>query len=368
MLSIELSQIKSIEAEVLKHADYISLSQGALRVGGIPEEIKLYLREVLRTDKTDYYQSAWGIMPLREKIAETLGVSHKHVLVSHGCMGALSTLLTTLVEKGEEVILPEPTYPAYKNIVRVVRGKPVFVSCKKSDFDWELQIDAIKAARTDKTRAVLFSNPCNPTGEVIGVEKLQELIRWCETHGIYLIVDESYDDYIFDETFCSVTSFVPHSEFVIRTGSYSKSLSMSGWRVGFMVVPETLSCMMGITQDALLNCPNVIAQYAALFALDYPAFRHKFRDIVQKNRDFTVDAMRDTFAFKTPAAGFYLFFKTDEDDSFELCQRLLHEAKVGVIPGRAFGPSSTSFLRVCFARKPDVLAEGLDRIKRFFHV
>jgi len=377
MQKIGLSQIKMIEAKVKSSDEYISLSQGALRVGGVPHEIKKHLREVLRTDKTDYYQSAWGIMPLREAIAKHLSSNHSvllsssNILVSHGCMGAISTLLFTLLENGDEVLLPEPTYPAYGNIVSVAGGKSVFVSCMKDE--WRLNLDALEAARTSRTKIILFSNPCNPSGVIISKETLELLIIWCEKHGIYLIADEAYDDFIFDEPFHSMTSYVPQSYFVIRVGSYSKSLSMSGWRIGFMVVPEHLSSCTGITQDAILNCPNVIAQYAVLYALEHPEFSKKFHRVVKKNRDAAITQLqplvkKGIFSFQKPPAGFYLFLRTQESDSFDLCMSILHDAKVGLIPGRAFGPSGTPFVRLCYARTGEVLQEGIGRIRKFFNV
>ena len=417
MLQIDLSPIKEIEAKVQNEQSRgilppISLSQGALRLGGVPVEIKEHLKKVLDTDKTDYYQSAWGILPLREKIATHLSKKHnteilyKNVLVTHGCMGALSTLLLTLLDDGDEVIIPEPTYPAYKNIVLVSRGVPVFVSSVKggtfvegdnvrdrSFFDnkdcWKLDFEKIKAARTEKTKILLFSNPCNPTGFITQKKQLEEMADWCEKHKIYLIVDESYDGYIFEKELFSATSLIGGGlgkkkyEYVIRTGSYSKSLSMSGWRVGYMVVPELLSCKMGITQDAVLNCPNVITQHAVLYALDNPEYTKKFNMIVKKNRDISCEMLKKLvdsgkISFQKPDAGFYLFFKIEKDflksvggalgqknNTFDLCFDILNKTKVGLIPGMAFGKTGDPFLRLCYARTEDVLCEGIERIVNF---
>lgn len=376
MLHVELSSIKAIEAEVQSGEGYISLSQGALRVGGIPQEIKNHLQEVLYTDKTDYYQSAWGILPLRDKIAETLSaknnisLSWKNIIVTHGCIGAISTLLLLLLDEGDEVILPEPTYPAYKHVIPVARGKAVFVPCDSET--WDLNFAKIKSAKTNKTKIVMFSNPCNPTGKLYSKEVITELVMWCEANGIYLVVDECYDEYVFDDkTIFSATQFVPTSKFIIRTGSYSKSLSMSGWRIGFMVVPEHLSIQIGTVQDALLNCPNVIAQHAVLYALDHPRFIKNFRDIVEKNRDLAEEMLhplvdREIISFQRPQAGLYIFVKTNELDSYDLCFDILRKAKVGLIPGRAFGLSGVAHLRLCFARTPEVLSEGITRLTDYF--
>ena len=369
MQKVELSEIKKIESVVQSDESYISLSQGALKVGGVPIEIKRALQKVLETDKTDYYESAWGILELREKLALYLSklnktdISHKNILISHGCMGAISAIFLELLHDCDEIILPEPTYPAYKHVVKFTGGKSVY---SKS-----LDIEELESLRTKNTKMLVFSNPCNPTGEIVLREKLEELARWCEKHEIYLLVDESYDDYIFDEKFYSATSLVNKSEFVIRTGSFSKSLSMSGWRIGFMVVPQSLSYRMGVAQDALLNCPNVIAQHAVLFALDNPEYSKSFSKIVRKRRDLAIELLqplvdKKLISFQEPRGGFYLFLKTNESDSFDLCMSILREAKVGLIPGRAFGPSGAPYMRLCYARKEEILREGISRIIKFY--
>jgi aspartate/methionine/tyrosine aminotransferase len=374
MKEIGFSEIKRIEAKVNSDESYISLSQGALKVGGIPIEIKNHLRSVLQTDKTDYYQSAWGILPLRQKIAlylckvHGISLSYKNVLVSHGCMGAISTLLFLLLDRGDEVLLPEPTYPAYKNIVSVAGGNFRFVCLgEKTSID----VEFLEKSVTKKTKAIIISNPCNPTGNFVLKDDLRSIVDWCEKNKKYLIVDEAYDDYIFDDGFCSVTPFVLGNNFIIRTGSFSKSLSMSGWRIGYMVVPESLSVAAGVVQDAILNCPNVIAQHAVLYALDHPEFSKKFHKIVKRGRDLTIEWLdplvkKGIFSFKKPKAGFYIFLKTNEKDSFELCNRILNDAKVGLIPGRAFGPSGAPFLRLCYAREHTILKTGIDRLVKFF--
>jgi len=376
MAEVGLSEIKRIEAKVQSGSDYISLSQGALKVGGVPVEIKRFLQQVLNTDKTDYYQSAWGIMPLREKIASYLStqnnvsLSFKNVLVTHGCMGAISTIVLRLLSTGDEVLLPEPTYPAYRHIINLAGGQEVFVGSLAGGA-WFLDIEKLERARTSKTKMILFSNPSNPTGSIVSKEILEELLAWCEKHRIYLVVDESYDDYIFDGELFSATSMVNKSDLVIRTGSYSKSLSMSGWRAGFMVVPEMLSNSMGVTQDSLLNCPNVIAQYAVLYALDHPEFSSRFHKIVKRSRDDAIRLLeplveKGVLTFDVPPAGFYLFLKTQKSDSFDLCIDILNRARVGMIPGRAFGPSGKPFIRLCYARERDVLFEGIKRLIEYF--
>jgi aspartate/methionine/tyrosine aminotransferase len=376
MENILFSEIKRIESIVQSDKKYISLSQGALKVGGVPTEIKQFSQQILLTDKADYYQSAWGILSLREKLSEILSkknnvdLSYENIVVTHGCAGAISALFLALLERGDEVIIPEPNYLMYTSMAKLVGAKKVFVQ--------SLDLDELESVRTNKTKILVFSNPCNPTGEIVLKEQIEKLARWCEKNKIYLIVDEAYDDYIFTKDFFSSTSLVTQSEYIVRTGSFSKSLSMSGWRVGYAVMPKKLTFSIGATQDTLLNCPNVLAQHAVLYALDHPQYAQKFHDMVRQSRDVAIEALqplveKNIFSFTIPQAGFYLFLQTNvlqtnEQDTSSLCKRILDEAQVGLIPGGAFGPSGKSFIRLCYARKPEVVRDGIMRIKRFFGV
>ena len=381
MLNLQLSGIKKIEAIAQSSPEYISLSQGALRVGGIPQQIKKHLQEILNTDKTDYYQSAWGIADLRKKLSKVLSkekeIPVNQIIVTHGCIGALSTLLFTVLDQGDEIIIPEPTYPAYEKLAHLVRAKPVFVSCKKNLQDanpenqWELNVEKIKQATTTKTKIIIFSNPWNPLGIIVPEKTILELKSWCEEKKIYLVIDEAYKDYAFDENYKSYASLVTDSKYVITTASFSKNMAMSGWRIGYMIVPPELCQRLGTTQDALLNCPNVPAQYAALYALDHPEFTKKFHDIVKSNLQLAEKMLaplveKNIFTYQKSKGSFFLFLKVDFDDATDLCMSILSKAKVALIPGKFFGKSGESFLRLCYARDREVLQEGLERLVKYF--
>jgi aspartate/methionine/tyrosine aminotransferase len=379
MLDLPLSGIKKIEAIAQSSSEYISLSQGALRLGGVPQKIKEHLQEVLKTDKTDYYQSAWGIMPLREKIANSLSVEHstklteKNILITHGCIGALSAFFLTVLNKDDEVIIPEPTYPAYEKLTQVAKGKPVFVSTIQKDKNsfGQVDIENIKKATTPKTKIIVFSNPWNPLGIVVSRKEILDLLDWCEKNKIYLIIDEAYKYYAFDDTYQSCIDLVSKSEFLIVTASFSKNMAMSGWRVGYLVAAEKFIIPVGKVQDAQINCPNVPAQYAALYALDHPEFTQEFCNILEKNLDLTVKMLsplvkEKIFTFQKPAGTFFMFLKTQFDDAEDLCMNILSKEKVALVPGKFFGPSGDPFARLCFARDEDILQEALSRIVKYF--
>lgn len=380
MLEIPLSGIKKIEEIAKSSNEYISLSQGALRIGGIPQKIKDFAQTLLATDKTDYYDSCWGLKVLREKLAHFLAARYmtdvrvNNIIPTHGCIGGLSLLYLSILNPGDEVIVPEPAYPAYDILTQASRAKAVHVSMAKSQTNngemWELDVEKIKAATTDKTKIIIFSNPWNPLGIIVPQETILELVAWCEHKGIFLIVDEAYSDYAFDELLTPIIPLVMKSEWVISANTFSKNFGMSGWRVGFLVVPERLNKALAGMQDALLNCLNNVSQHAAMYALDHQEIVQHFHTLVRYNRDMTMRMLtplvqQGIISVQNPVGGFFAFFKTQEAHATDLCMNIVNNAKVTLVPGSSFGPSGDSFLRLCYARDTELLEEGLNRLVNF---
>ena len=381
MLQIKLSGIKYMESFAHKDPQIISLSQGSLKVGGIPKQIKEYIQQMLNTDKTDYYTNTYGIPLLREKLSATLSkknnvaISPEQILVTHGSSGAISNIFLALLEKGDEVLLPEPTYPSYAKLAQIAQAKPVFVSCLKdsnsSEVNWEIDIEKIKKATTSKTKIITVANPSNPTGIIIPPKILNELVNWCEEKNIYLVCDEVYDDYIFDGEFQSSTKFIKKSSHVIRCGSFSKNFSMSGWRVGYLVAPQKLIPTLSAIQDTLIVCPSVIAQYAALYALDHPELTKTFKEqihnnLILTNKMLTPLVNSGIISYKMPKSSFYLFLKNKVNDSTNLCFEIMQKSKVTIVPGESFGPSGKPFMRICYARERHILEKGLNNLLNYF--
>lgn len=381
MLEIPFSGIKKIEEVAGSSPEYVSLSQGSIKVGGIPSEIKRHIQQLLNTDATDYYQSCWGIKSLRAALTSYINTNYnpsvtiKQVLPTHGCIGGLSLLFLSLLEAGDEVIIPEPAYPAYDILAQTSRCKAVHVSCRKNSeqFGWEINVEAIKKATTAKTKMLIFSNPWNPLGLVVPPRIINELLSWCEERGIYLIIDEAYREYVFEGEFQSGLTLINKSEWLISANSFSKNMAMSGWRAGYLVVSEKLSHALAGMQDALLNCLNNIAQEASLYAITHPEISKPFHDIVKHNRNRAVELLqplknRGIIDFQPPSGGFFVLIKTLLDDASDLALDILYKAKVGVVPGSTFGESAKSCLRVCFARNPEVLEEGMRRLIGYLEI
>jgi len=379
MLELPLSGIKKIEEIAKSSNEYISLSQGAVRLGGIPQQIKAFVQEQLETDKTDYYESCWGIKPLREKIvamaAQRYGANLElnQVIATHGCVGGLSLLFLALVEPGDEIIIPEPSYPAYTLLTQASRSNPVFVSlfADQNDVRGTLDIEKIKKATTNKTKMIMIANPANPLGMVVPLKTLQELLSWCEQKGIYLVIDEAYRDYAFTPEYESVIPLMPHSQWLICASTFSKNMAMSGWRIGYLLVPQKIAKALACMQDATLNCLNNTAQYAALFALEHPELSEQLYRVVLHNRDVTMNMLQplikeNIIQVQKPDGGLFVFMKTDQHDATDLCMSILYKAKVSLVPGASFGSSGAPFLRLCYARDTEILQEGLQRLIKFF--
>jgi aspartate/methionine/tyrosine aminotransferase len=379
MLKLDLPKYKEIESISRRSEGCISFSQGAVRIGGTPRLIKEHIQQKLESDVFDYYQCVGGIQPLREKIAQKLSEKHQivinpeQVIVTHGSIGGITAVCLTLLKEGDEVIIPIPFYPSYRNIVLFSKAIPVFTEgYTKKDNVWKFDLETIKQAVSSKTKMLILSNPSNPSGVTLTKEELLSLKSWCEDRKIYLLSDEVYDNYIYEGDFNSYTPYVNSSDYIIRIGSFSKDYAMSGWRVGYVVSPEVLTSKLIAVQDGTLCCPNVIGQYAALFALEHEYLIQEQISVVKGNRDLAWQLLqpligKGIFSFSKPQVGIFFFMQTPFEDSEQLVMDILHKAKVALVPGSDFGVSkqACSSVRLCFARPEADLREGIQRLLKY---
>ncbi|MFH0898743.1 MAG: pyridoxal phosphate-dependent aminotransferase [bacterium] len=383
MINLAMPDIKRLEVIAQNSKDCISFSQGALRIG-VDQSIKEYVQQILHTDKADYYTEAAGIFKLREKLAQSLSerwncaVGPEHVLISHGATGSLSSLCSTLLDEGDQVLLLEPSYPVYNSILKICKAQPIFApafSMKKNmagQTEWVFDFNCVEQALTDQTKMIIFSNPSNPNGMFLGVQDLMRLKELCEKNRIYLIVDEVYEDFIFEGTFSSVTPWTLNSDFVMRVGSFSKSFAMSGWRIGYIVGSSRLISAITNVQSCTLGCPNALGQYGALYALEHeqdivPGLQEK----VLKSKEiacafFDELQERNLISYVQPKASFYIFFQPLDTDGMSFVMDVLKTVKISMVPGTDFGPGFGNFVRFCFAREPIVVTEGIKRFQKYF--
>ncbi len=321
-----------------------------------------------------HYTAAAGLPPLREAIAgfyaERYGVdvSPSRVIVTPGASGALQLVMGTLVNPGDEVILADPGYPCNRHFVRLAEGRPVNVAVG-SDTAYQLTRRLVQRFASPTTRAVMVASPSNPTGTLVSGEEMGAIYRAATDLDACLVVDEIYHGLVYGEAVQTALS-VADDVFVIN--SFSKYFGMTGWRLGWLVAPETfVGDIDKLAQNIFLAAPTP-AQHAALVAFDpqtvevLEARRHEF----QARRDFLLPALRE-LGFEIPVepqGAFYLYADCSRftDDSFAFALDLLARAGVAVTPGKDFGNNRPErYVRFAYTTAMEKLQEGVERIRGY---
>jgi aspartate aminotransferase len=332
------------------------------------------------------YTPAAGLPALRAAIAEVtskssgLSVAPEQVVVANGGKHALYNIFMALLDPGDEVIVPAPYWVSYPEQIRLACGVPVALSTTK-DTNFQATLEQLEAHRTDRTKALVFVSPSNPTGAVYPADEIAEIGDWAAAHGIWVITDEIYRQLVYgDATFASLPAVAPAAaERTIITDGVAKTYAMTGWRVGWAVAPLEIAKGMGKLQSQVTSNVCNVAQAAALAALTGPQDAvDDMRAAFDRRRRYAVDALSaiDGLAVAVPEGAFYVFPSFEGvlgreiagrrvDTTLELTEVLLEEAKVAVVPGEAFG--SPGYVRLSYALGDDDLAEGIDRIAQLLH-
>lgn len=317
-----------------------------------------------------HYTSSYGIMELREAVSRKLrkenGVdaSAKNILITPSKF-SINLSVMSIVNPGEEIMLPEPYYLSYPDIARL-HGAKVLTSPTKSDYSFDLA--DMRKLVTPRTRMLMLSNPTNPTGRVYTEKEMRELSDFILENDMYLLSDEIYEDLIFEGKPFSPASREEMFGRTVTMGGFSKSYAMTGWRVGYMVADEEIIKASNKMQQQTLTCAPSISQYAALAAIEDRESPRKFREVFRKRRDLAYGLISesDRLSVHKPEGTFYLFVKYDGDmpsDTFS--QKLLKEKLVVVTPGSAFGEQGEFHFRLSFAADDETIREGISRIRQF---
>ncbi|TAF06006.1 MAG: pyridoxal phosphate-dependent aminotransferase [Nostocales cyanobacterium] len=367
------SPIIPVVGELIKNSPgTISLGQGVVHYNPPPETIEL-LPKFLNDSTNNLYKAVEGIPQLLTALTTKLStfngieINDKNcIVVTAGSnMGFMNAILA-ITCPGDEIILNTPYYFNHEMAITMAVCHPVLVG---TDENYQLIPEAIAAAITDKTRAVVTISPNNPTGVVYSEAALQQVNQICRERGIYHISDEAYEYFTYDGVkHISPGAFSGSSEYTISLYSLSKAYGFASWRIGYMVIPQHLLNAVKKVQDTILICPPVISQYAALGALqakeDY--LKDNIKTIAQ-TRQIVIDALNQLqgLCTITPANGaFYFFLKVHTQiDAFELVKRLIQEHQVAVIPGTTFGMKDGCYLRVAYgALQQDTAKAGIERL------
>ncbi len=328
------------------------------------------------------YTPAAGLPDLREAIAaKTLRdsgyeVSPQQVLVTNGGKQAVYQAFATVVDVGDEVLLPAPYWTTYPEAIRLAGGVPVEVFAGE-DQDYLVTVEQLEAARTERTKALLFCSPSNPTGAVYSPEQTAEIGRWALEHGIWVITDEIYEHLLYDDAaFTPVVRAVPElADTTIVLNGVAKTYAMTGWRVGWMISPLDVTKAATNLQSHLSSNVANVSQRAAIAALtgDLSAVE-TMRTAFDRRRRTMVEMLSaiDGVVCPTPKGAFYAYPSVagvlgrtirgvTPTTSAELATLILEQAEVAVVPGEAFGPSG--YVRLSYALGDDDLAEGVGRIQ-----
>ncbi len=324
-------------------------------------------------DGHTHYTLALGLPALREAIADSyrtrngIAVEPRRVVVTVGASGALQLALWALVGPGDEVLLTDPGYPCNRHFVRLAGGLPVELPVG-ADTGWQPTAPQIEAALTPRTRAVLLASPANPTGAVIDRDELGRIATLLRARGVALIADEIYHGLVYD---AGTTTALACDADAIVVNSFSKYFGMTGWRLGWAVVPDALLRLVEKLAQNLFIAPPTPAQYAALAAFEPAtlAVLDQRRDEFRARRDLLLPALRDCgFDIPaTPQGAFYIYAGCEPfaADSAALCLRLLDEAGVAATPGLDFGPhTARTHLRFAYTTSRERIEDAIARLGR----
>lgn len=337
-----------------------------------PHSLIKSIKENIDTWYLGYSPNA-GLPELRKLIAADSGesVSPDRVCVTSGSEEALFLTMASLINQGDEVLIPDPGFPTYTSITRFFKGNPVGYKLHYQE-KFHLQSDRLIPLVTDRTKAVIINSPHNPTGMITEEKELKKLSAYLEGRGVALISDDVYAGLVFDKPAISPSRFFQPC---FTLGSLSKTFSMTGWRLGWVICPqEWIEVITGLHQMMVI-CASVPAQRVAIEALKGNAREEMEtnKTELRRRRDLALECLKKhtNLPFIKPEGTFYIMVDirnkiSDGTTTVDIALEILKKAGVVTIPGSAFGPGGEGFLRISFAPDPDIVQEGIRRIGRFF--
>lgn len=330
--------------------------------------------EALQRGET-HYTSNSGLLELRQAIAAHLerlyGLSYDpndEILITVGVSEALYLSLAATLDPGDEVIIPEPCFVAYAPEVIFAGGRPVTIPTKAAD-DFQVSAEAISAAITPNTKALLIGYPSNPTGAIMERKKLEEIALLAEEHDLLVISDELYDRLVYGVEHVSFPTLPGMHKRTILLQGFSKNYAMTGWRIGYVAAPATImELIRRIHQYTIMSAPTV-SQYAALAALrDGEPFLQNMLAEYDRRRRLIVKGLNEIgLSCFEPRGAFYAFpsIEITGMDEVEFAEALLREERVACVPGSAFGEAGRGYVRCSYATAYEKIEEALERIWRF---
>ncbi|MBI3839363.1 MAG: pyridoxal phosphate-dependent aminotransferase [Planctomycetia bacterium] len=374
MQAVQSPIIPVVGELIRQHPGTISLGQGVVHYGP-PREALDRITRFLADPQNHKYKPVEGISELVQALEKKLAAENglplgpqSRVVVTAGGNMAFFNALLAIADPGDEIILLCPYYFNHEMAVAMLNCRAVLVQL---DANYQIDLDAVRRAITDRTRAIVTISPNNPSGAVYPSAALKAINELCREQGIYHISDEAYEYFVYDGAqHYSPGSLPGAAEHTISLYSLSKAYGFASWRIGYMVIPEALGVAVRKAQDTILICPPVVSQEAAVGALRVgPEYCRRKIERVAQVRRMVLDELEAVRHFCTipPALGaFYFLLRVDTPlDSMSIVERLVRQFGVAVIPGTTFGIERGCYLRVAYgALDSDTIAEGMGRLVR----
>ncbi len=327
--------------------------------------------DAVRAGATRYTPNA-GIPQLRQALADKvkarngIDTAPEHVVVTSGGVEALYSTLLALLDKGDGILLPDPGWPNFRMMANLI-GAAVQPYELRAEDNYQPQVEVIERAITERTKVLLINTPSNPLGTVLSRERALELYELARRHDLWIVADEVYDELVFEGERFSIASEDP-DERVITVYSFSKTYSMTGWRVGYAVVPESLAETSAKVQEPIISCVSAPSQHAALAALAGP--QSVITDMLnsyRSRRDLVVDRLVEAgIPALRPGGAFYVWADISASglSARSFAKELVQEDAVAAVPGSAFGDAGDHAIRLSLATDREDLSRALDRLVR----
>jgi len=356
MNQIDSSGIRKVFALAAEMKNPCNLSIGQPDFD-VPEEIQNAGIEAIRAGKNSYTQTG-GIQALKDKVMEkhsskkTLGSDR--VLITSGTSGGILLSFLALFEPGDEVLCPDPYFVMYKHLLNLMGSKPVFVDLYP---DFKMTARRLAEKVTGRTKAILFNSPANPTGVVTGRDEMGAIANFARERNLLVITDEIYDLFVYDSPFESIGDLY---ENVLLLGGFSKTYSLTGWRLGYAIGPADILAAMEDLQQYSFVCAPSVGQSMALASFDVDM--SKYRDEYRRKRDTIYEGLKDRYEVQKPGGAFYIFPKAPNGDGEAFCKEGIRNELL-TVPGSVFSERNSHF-RISFAASNETLERGIEILKR----
>lgn len=378
---VEPSPIRDLMDEVAamkgKYDDVVSFCAGEPDFS-TPEPIKRETIRALRENDT-HYASSLGVLSLRReisrKIKEESGCSYDpetEIMVTCGAAEAINNVLLSFLNPGDEVLVFTPAFITYKNLVLMTGAKFVEVPLNR-EAGYQINMDLVKKLTTERTRAVILNNPCNPTGAVFEEEGLGALCRWIREKNLMVIADEIYADIVYDgKKTCSVASFPDMKERLLLISGFSKTYAMTGWRIGYVAADRRFMETLLKFHTYCSTCEPTFLQSGIARGLRDPETLQAVDRMVEtfaKRRELVLKGLDkiDHIRYVKPYGAFYILLDVSETgmDGYQFSRELLQKKHVAVVPADAMGKGCREIVRLSYACSGEMIREGLRRMREF---